>query len=301
MAQFPWGDDLPDGRKANYADKNTNFEWRDRYADDGYKFLAPVGTYKANGYGLYDMAGNVLEWVRDYYGEDYYRFTPEVDPEGPGHGENRVMKGGEWTFGAVNLRCAFRGWSRPDLAFYNSGFRVAIDLASPRRIFHFADDFLTKEWVPRPDQREVASATAKEKERRTRLRAKLDKTAAKTPADLAGPPPTIGVRILDFTPKSDAEKAGLAKGDVIIEYFGTRELTSEKFIALTAATKKRRVKPTLVFVRDGFEYSVSVDPGFLGVTVVNTRIRGPFKKPRTRPDRSRDRDRKKGSKKLDWT
>ena len=67
MAQFPWGDALPDGRRANYADKNTDFEWRDRNSDDGYKYVAPVGSYEPNGYGLYDMAGNALEWVRDYY------------------------------------------------------------------------------------------------------------------------------------------------------------------------------------------------------------------------------------------
>ena len=82
MAQFPWGDALPDGRRANYADKNTDFEWRDRNSDDGYKYVAPVGSYEPNGYGLYDMTRNALEWVRDYYVEDYYRFAPEVDPEG---------------------------------------------------------------------------------------------------------------------------------------------------------------------------------------------------------------------------
>ncbi len=122
-APFPWGDQLPDGRRANYADKSTDFEWRDRTADDGHKYVAPVGNYEPNGYGLYDMAGNVLEWVRDYYGEDYYKFSPEIDPEGPGHGEFRVMKGGEWTFGPVNLRCAFRGWSRPDMAFQERGIQ----------------------------------------------------------------------------------------------------------------------------------------------------------------------------------
>ena len=152
MAQFPWGDSLPDGRKANYADRNVDFEWRDRNVDDGYKFVAPVGTYESNGFGLYDMAGNVLEWVRDYYGSDYYRYTPDIDPEGPGHGEFRVTKGGEWTFTAVNLRCAFRGWSAPQLAFDNTGFRVIIDFATSWRPFHFSNDFLTRTWVPGPDQ-----------------------------------------------------------------------------------------------------------------------------------------------------
>ncbi|MBM4326298.1 MAG: hypothetical protein FJ118_03955 [Deltaproteobacteria bacterium] len=295
MAQFPWGDSLPDGRKANYADKNTDFQWRDRYADDGHKHVAPVGSYEPNGFGLCDMAGNALEWVNDYYGDDYYRFTPEVDPEGPGTGEHRVMKGGEWTFGAVNLRCAFRGWSRPELALYNTGFRVAIDTGSARRPFHFASDFLTKEWVPGPDQREVAQAVAREKERQGATRTtRATDTAAPGP-QLPAEPPVRGVMVMGFTPKSDAKKAGLAVGDVIIEYDGVRDLTAEKFLALTARTSKGRKKPMLILVRDGYEYSAHVEAGFLGVTVMSAKLRGPFKQP------DQDRDQKKRDQKQDKT
>ncbi len=302
MAQFPWGDALPDGRKANYADRNTKFEWRDRFADDGYEFVAPVGSYEANDFGLYDMAGNVLEWVRDYYGEDYYRMSPEVDPEGPGHGENRVTKGGEWTFGPVNLRCAFRGWSRPDMAFYNTGFRVAIDFSNTRRIFHFTRNFLTNEWVPGPDQREVAQAVAKEQDRRKRAaRATKASEAPKKPAVVIQPA-TTGVKILDFTPKADARKADMELGDIIIEYDGVRNLTAQKLLSLCGRTKKERTRPVIVFIRNGYEYSVRANPGFLGITVVNTRVKGPFKKPET-PRRHRQRDEKpdRGSDRLDWT
>ncbi len=299
MAQFPWGDALPDGRRANYADKNTDFEWRDRNSDDGYKYVAPVGSYEPNGYGLYDMAGNALEWVRDYYGEDYYRFAPEVDPEGPGQGENRVMKGGEWTFGAVNLRCAFRGWARPDLAVDNGGFRVAIELANALRSFHFSEDFLTKEWVPGPDQRTVALAVAKQKERRpssTRVQeSKVQPREPKTDVTIKG------VLVLSLTPKSDARRAGITKGDVIIEYDGVRDLTTEKFIALTANTRKSKAKHLVVFVRDGYEYSVRVSPGFAGVAVMDTNLRGPFKKPATRPEIEPKDDQDKRSKGLNWT
>jgi formylglycine-generating enzyme required for sulfatase activity len=298
MGQFPWGDALPDGRRANYADKNTDFEWRDRTADDGYKFVAPVGSYESNGFGLYDMAGNVLEWCRDYYSEDYYRYTPEIDPEGPGHGENRVMKGGEWTFGAVNLRCAFRGWSRADLAFYNSGFRVVIELGSPQRLFYFADDFLTKAWVPSADQRYVAEAVAKEKERRKRMGAD-DSTRTAKVREAPAPKPVRGVLILDFTPKSDARRAGMHQGDVIIEYAGVRELTSEQLLALTARTKRDRSHSTAVFVRDGYEYSVRVPPGSLGISVTDTVVNGPFKK--VEPRHEGPSDDSKDKKALDWT
>ncbi|MEW6530147.1 MAG: SUMF1/EgtB/PvdO family nonheme iron enzyme [Thermodesulfobacteriota bacterium] len=301
MAQFAWGDSLPDGRKANYADKNTDFQWRDRYADDGHKYVAPVGTYEPNGFGLYDMAGNALEWVSDYYGDDYYRYTPEVDPEGPGTGEHRVMKGGEWTFGAVNLRCAFRGWSRPELALYNTGFRVAIDLGSARRPFHFASDFLTKEWVPGPDQREVAQAVAREQDRMGAAAAARATETAPPPSQLPAEPPVRGVMVIGFTPKSDAKKVGLAVGDVIIEYDGVRDLTAEKFLALTARTNKGRKKPMLILVRNGYEYSAHVEAGFLGVTVTSTKLRGPFKQPGQDKDQKKRDQKPDKTKAKDWT
>ncbi len=297
MAQFPWGDDLQDGRRANFADRNTDFEWRDNNADDGYKYVAPVGSYEPNGYGLYDMAGNVLEWVRDYYGEDYYRYSPEVDPAGPGHGENRVTKGGEWTFGPVNLRCAFRGWSRPDLAFYNTGFRLIVEIGNSIRPVHFADDYLTKKWVPGQDQRTVAEAVAKAKEHQPKVAATKPVGSLKTMVPEG--PLVPGVKILSFTPKSDGEKAGLRKGDVIIEYHGMGDLTTEKFLALTLETRKKRVKPLLVFVRDGHEYAVRVDRGFLGIAVMDTTLRGPFKK--AAPRRGTTPEDNKRTKPLDWT
>ncbi|MBI5249215.1 MAG: SUMF1/EgtB/PvdO family nonheme iron enzyme, partial [Desulfomonile tiedjei] len=296
-AQVPWGDQLPDARRANYADKSTDFEWRDRTADDGHKYVAPVGTYEPNGYGLYDMAGNALEWVRDYYGEDYYKFSPEIDPEGPGHGEFRVMKGGEWTFGPVNLRCAFRGWSRPDLGFQNSGFRVAIDLSNPVRPFHFAANFLTKEWIPDSDQRVVATAVAKEKDRSQPTVARVPQPAEKAAAN-----PTVkGLMVLSFSPKSDARKVGMIKGDVIIEYDGARDLTADKFLAMTAVSRRDKTRPLVVFVRDGYEYSVRLNPGFMGVSVMDTVVSGPFKRPEPQQERIPEDDKDKKSKHLDWT
>ena len=301
MAQFPWGDELPDGRRANYADKNKDFPWRDRNADGGYKYVAPVGSYEPNPYGLYDMAGNVLEWVRDYYGEDYYRFTPEVDPEGPGHGENRVMKGGEWTFGPVNLRCAFRGWSRPDVATQNFGFRVIIETSTPQRVFHFANDFLTKQWVPGADQRSVVTAVAKEKERRSASLSPDQKVAEKPATKAAAETYVKGVMILDFSPKSDARKAGMVKGDVIIEYDGVGSLTEGKLLALTAKAKREKIKPLVVFVRDGYEYAIRLSPGSPGISLMDTTIRGPFKRPESSPDSGPRDEKDKKSKPMDWT
>jgi formylglycine-generating enzyme required for sulfatase activity len=304
MAQFPWGDALPDGRRANYADKNKNFEWSDRNADCGYKYVAPVGSYEANGFGLYDMAGNVLEWVRDYYSQDYYRYSPEIDPEGPGHGEYRVMKGGEWTFGPVDLRCAFRGWARPDMAVYNGGFRVAIELATGQHMFHFGNDFLTKEWVPGPDQRAARAAVSKEMSRTRNAAPPANSSSSSAGTDAKAPEehPVRGLLIIDFTPKSDARRAGLQRGDVIVEYHGHRDLTADEFISLTALTKRqKKVRPTLVFVREGREYAVRVSSGILGISVMDTTIQGGFKKTAPTPEKNPGNDKERKSKHLDWT
>jgi hypothetical protein len=224
------------------------------------------------------MAGNVLQWVRDHYGEDYYRFAPEVDPEGPGQGEYRVTKGGDWTSGPASLRCAFRGWARPDLAVYNSGFRVIIDLSNPQRDFYFSKDFLTKEWVPNPEQREVAATVAKEQERQKRSASGVKENRPVSPPRTTDDVPIRGVEVLNFSPKSIAKKAGLTVGDVIIEYNGSREITRERLIAQSALTKHQKVRVPVIFVRHGYEYSVRILPGPLGISAVDTSIRGPFKK-----------------------
>ena len=299
MRQFPWGDEVPDGLRANYADKNTDFEWRDRDADDGHKYVAPVGSYEANKFGLYDMAGNVTEWVRDYYSEDYYRYTPEVDPEGPGHGENRVTKGGDWTTGAASLRCAFRGWSRPDLAFNNTGFRVIVELASPQSSFHLSENFLTRTWTPGADQRAVAEAVAKEKDRKALAVQKEHASSSLSPQKKEAP--VRGLVVVDVAPRSEAAKTGLAKGDVIVEYHGVRELTTDVLRELAAVTKREKVRPVMVFIREGEEYTVRVGPGLGGLTVSETVIQGPFKKHEPEREKGSSPDRNKKAKPEQWT
>ena len=57
----------------------------------------PVGTKKANDWGIYDMSGNVWEWCEDWYGEDYYTSSPSSNPKGPNTGQYRVLRGGSWS------------------------------------------------------------------------------------------------------------------------------------------------------------------------------------------------------------
>jgi formylglycine-generating enzyme required for sulfatase activity len=87
----------------------------------------PAGSFSPNGYGLYDMAGNVREWVGDWYDEEYYQNSPSENPQGPDSGDHKVLRGGSWYNIEIDLRVAARGYYSPDLVEDYFGFRCAYD------------------------------------------------------------------------------------------------------------------------------------------------------------------------------
>jgi formylglycine-generating enzyme required for sulfatase activity/predicted Ser/Thr protein kinase len=123
---YPWGNTF-DASKVNFCDKNCSDDWRDASVDDGYAGTAPVGSYPAGAspYGALDMAGNVWEWVADWYDGGYYATSPERNPKGPASGDYRVIRGGSWDSVVAFVRTAYRYGDSPDLTVNWVGFRCA--------------------------------------------------------------------------------------------------------------------------------------------------------------------------------
>ncbi|MBI3807188.1 MAG: formylglycine-generating enzyme family protein [Nitrospirae bacterium] len=115
---YPWGNDPPTPLHANYG----------KVGSHDYGTLAPVGTLEdgKSPYGIYDMAGNVWEWVSDWYDDAYYKNSPQQNPGGPSMGGFKVIRGGSWTSSPRNLRSADRYWDPPSFrSLYFPGFRCA--------------------------------------------------------------------------------------------------------------------------------------------------------------------------------
>lgn len=127
VLRYPWGDELPPPESAgNFGDVTAQNYLGEVMFDynDGFFATAPVGSFEANYHGIYDMAGNVAEWVHDFYGSVGAFGGVEIDPLGPTSGEFHTIRGSSWAHGAITeMRLSFRDFGaepRDDV-----GFRIA--------------------------------------------------------------------------------------------------------------------------------------------------------------------------------
>jgi serine/threonine-protein kinase len=111
---YPWGNSPPDCSKANYAGCAGR--------------PVAVGSHPdgASPYGAQDLAGNVWEWVADWYDGAYYSKSPVSNPQGSDSGIRRVLRGGSFDFSEGRIRCACRYWANPDHMIRRVGFRVVV-------------------------------------------------------------------------------------------------------------------------------------------------------------------------------
>ena len=111
-------------RHANFCDVHCNYDWVTGDQDDEHKDDAPVGSFLPNGLGIYDMSGNVWEWVSDWFDDEHYKKNPRNNPAGPRSGQDRVVRGGCWLNSPNYLRCSYRFGLNPTLREHDVGFRV---------------------------------------------------------------------------------------------------------------------------------------------------------------------------------
>jgi formylglycine-generating enzyme required for sulfatase activity len=127
--RYPWGDLLkPEGRhmcnifQGKFPEKNN--------ASDGYAGTCPVDAFEPNGFGLYNVSGNVWEWCADWFHPTYHREANPQNPKGPPNGTSRVMRGGSYLCHKSycnRYRVAARSSNTPDSSTGNAGFRCAAD------------------------------------------------------------------------------------------------------------------------------------------------------------------------------
>ena len=141
--KYIWGNELkPDGQCI------ANF-WQGRFpnqntTEDGYRMSSPVGQFASNGYGLYDMAGNVWEWCEDWYKNDYYEKSSKKNPKGPNTSfdpaepnlAKRITRGGSFLCSELyctGYRPSARMKTSPDTGLSHTGFRLVAEGSPPKK------------------------------------------------------------------------------------------------------------------------------------------------------------------------
>lgn len=127
QSSYPWGEGHPEDQKANYADRNTDFSWRDFRYSTGYQYTSSVGSYDPNGYGLYDMAGNVWQWCDEWFFL-YSDTLKDIESFKDGWGGSKVCRGGCYHSSVFDLRVSRRRQVLGGQGIISVGFRCIRDV-----------------------------------------------------------------------------------------------------------------------------------------------------------------------------
>jgi formylglycine-generating enzyme required for sulfatase activity len=115
---FPWGNEFPD---------NSRVTFRRKFSEKEFRVMEPVDGLPAGNspYGVHQMAGNVWEWVSDWFDPTAYQDESRIDPKGPESGISKVLRGGNWYYKAYYMRTTYRFNERPEIFKVWQGFRCA--------------------------------------------------------------------------------------------------------------------------------------------------------------------------------
>lgn len=129
--RFSWSDtsQISHSRANYYASTGHNYDVDDgaNHHPDFSNGTSPVGSFEPNGYGVYDMIGNVSEWCWDWYNDSYYAVSPDTDPRGPALEDsdgNRVIRNGDYYGNGFTSRVSYRNRGSPAYKSYQMGFRL---------------------------------------------------------------------------------------------------------------------------------------------------------------------------------
>ena len=113
--KYPWGNEKPDKTRVNFNDHVGK--------------TTPVGSYPTgkSDYGVFDLSGNVAEWVRDWHFPEYYLFSPKENPPGPDKGHYKIIRGGNWKNNAEDVNLTYRNATIPKARSKTVGFRCVAD------------------------------------------------------------------------------------------------------------------------------------------------------------------------------
>ncbi|HJN01537.1 MAG: formylglycine-generating enzyme family protein [Nitrospinota bacterium] len=128
IVRFGTGKDTIGPDEANF---DASSKYKKPYSRSGVyrEKTVPVKSFSPNSLGLYDLSGNVWEWVQDWYDTGYYKRSPRNNPKGPSSGSGRVMRGGSWYDLPRRVRAAFRFGDAPSGRVSVTGFRLALEVS----------------------------------------------------------------------------------------------------------------------------------------------------------------------------